>query len=416
MKLILVGGCFSAVANAWTYGDIGAWPTEAGSALCASTIASQSPIDIITATGTGATTDPLVFQGFPDSGITPSIRHELVINDHTWELEWDVDKQATDVYGVKYNEKIYKLKQFHFHSPSEHALDGQHFDMEAHMVHACYGNSSCDTINEDDENLVVAIWMNVGDVNPYLASFWPELATLASNESATKILQNLANPYNGLVPQQPHDFYRYMGSTTTPACVQNVSWFLMSNPVTLSQEQLTSYRTAISNHNDTQTAVSATAPVGVTATWDVALGTNNRPFQVIGDRLPQKYTSPAEEAQDRQNFFWHGLAVFLGCVAVGLCCLLGYQMATKPKQDKKRAVKPPAKKKPPPVEQEPLMTPAAPQAPVPMFQPLQVPTTYAAPMQSPQFQQVQMQPQLQQVQMQSVMTVAPQARPFMVAP
>jgi len=54
--------------------------------------------------------------------------------------------------------------------------------------------------------------------------------------------------------------------------------------------------------------------------------------------------------------------------------------------------------------------PAAPQAPVPMLftQPLQVPTTYAAPM--------HMQPQLQQVQMQSVMTVAPQARPFMVAP
>jgi len=214
------------------------------------------------------------------------------------------------------------------------------------MVHACYGNSSCDTIDEDDENLVVAIWMNVGDVNPYLASFWPNLEALASNESAPKIIENLANPYNGLVPQQPHDFYRYMGSTTTPACVQDVSWFLMSNPVTLSQEQLTSYRTAISNHNNTQTAVSATAPVGVTATWDVALGTNNRPFQVIGDRLPQKYTSPAEEAQDRQNFFWHGLTVFLGCLVVGLCCLLGYQIATKPKQQKtSRAVKPPAKKK-----------------------------------------------------------------------
>ncbi len=29
----------------------------------------------------------------------------------------------------------YLLKQFHFHSPSEHTVNGKHFPMEVHFVH-----------------------------------------------------------------------------------------------------------------------------------------------------------------------------------------------------------------------------------------------------------------------------------------
>lgn len=411
MKLILGSGFLSAVANAWTYGDIGEWATEAP--LCASTVASQSPIDInVDGDEVGTTTNPLVFQGTPDSAINPEIQHELVVNQHTWELEWDIDHQAEIPYGTRYNNKIYALKQFHFHSPSEHTLNGQHFDLEAHMVHACFGNLTCDTIDENDENLVVAIWMNVGDEHPYLETFWPQLGALANDESAPKIMNNIGNPFNMLVPPQPHDFYRYQGSTTTPSCVQNVSWFLMSTPVTLSQAQLTSYRTAISNRANTQTTVSAAVPPGVNDVWNVQLGTNNRAIQVTGNRLPEKYTEPAEAAEEASNFYWHILAAFLTCLALALCCLLAWQMVNKPKEPKekqapkKRAIAP---KKPPPAEQQPLVPPPAPPLPVPMLfsQPMQVPTTYAAP--------VQLQPQFQQVQMQQVQTLAPQ-QPLFVAP
>ena len=31
--------------------------------------------------------------------------------------------------------KEFELKQFHFHSPSEHTVDGEHFPLEMHMVH-----------------------------------------------------------------------------------------------------------------------------------------------------------------------------------------------------------------------------------------------------------------------------------------
>lgn len=36
---------------------------------------------------------------------------------------------------VELNNRKYKLRQFHFHAPSEHHLDGQAFPMELHLVH-----------------------------------------------------------------------------------------------------------------------------------------------------------------------------------------------------------------------------------------------------------------------------------------
>jgi carbonic anhydrase len=412
MKLYLGISSLAAVADAWTYNDFGQWATE--SATCASTVANQSPIDIATA-NPETTAAPLIFQGLPDSANTTQIKQQLVINDHTWDVDWDIDNRAEEVYGVQYQAeggemKIYKLHGFHFHSPSEHTIDGQHYDFEAHLVHACYGNITCQTQDENDELLVVSVLMNVGDAHPFLSSFWPTFQTLASG-TGDGIMDRIANPYNNLVPPQPHDFYRYQGSTTTPSCVQNVEWFLMKTTATLSQDQLTQYRTAITNHPGTQTLTALTAsaaPAGVNPNWDVSLGTNNREIQVTGDRVPALYQSPAELAQQQSDFLWHGVLIFVVLLAVALCCLLAFMQASKPKDKPKstRAAKVP--KKQPPAEEVPLVTPPAPPAPVPMLftQPLQVPvTTFASPT-----------PQLQMQPLAVQQTLAPQARPMFVAP
>ena len=33
------------------------------------------------------------------------------------------------------NDRMYKLRQFHFHDPSEHPIDGKVYPMEMHLVH-----------------------------------------------------------------------------------------------------------------------------------------------------------------------------------------------------------------------------------------------------------------------------------------
>ena len=48
----------------------------------------------------------------------------------------------------------YNVLQFHFHSPSEHTFDGDHYDLEMHIVHQ---NA------EKTEYAVVAIYFDVDE-------------------------------------------------------------------------------------------------------------------------------------------------------------------------------------------------------------------------------------------------------------
>jgi carbonic anhydrase len=46
------------------------------------------------------------------------------------QLKWDGGAGYIEINGTKY-----VLKQCHWHSPSEHTINGQRFDLEAHMLH-----------------------------------------------------------------------------------------------------------------------------------------------------------------------------------------------------------------------------------------------------------------------------------------
>jgi carbonic anhydrase len=100
---------------------------------------SQSPVDI--ANTVEADLPPLVF----DFGATP-----LVVENtgHTVEVPMPDGSEQTLTVG----EDEYRLDQFHFHAPSEHTLDGESFDAEAHLVH----------VNDDGELAVVGVFLEVG--------------------------------------------------------------------------------------------------------------------------------------------------------------------------------------------------------------------------------------------------------------
>lgn len=40
-----------------------------------------------------------------------------------------------DAGGVVVDGEAYALRQMHWHSPSEHAVDGRRYDLELHMLH-----------------------------------------------------------------------------------------------------------------------------------------------------------------------------------------------------------------------------------------------------------------------------------------
>jgi carbonic anhydrase len=118
----------------------------------------------------------------------------------------------------------YDLKQFHFHSPSEHEVDGRSFPMEGHLVHA-----------DADGNLaVIGVFFEPGGENDTIRSVWKHLpAKAGETEQVDGETVNAA----GLLPED-HSAWRYNGSLTTPPCSEGVTWLVMKKPVTVSAERI----------------------------------------------------------------------------------------------------------------------------------------------------------------------------------
>lgn len=119
----------------------------------------------------------------------------------------------------------FELKQFHFHSPSEHRVNGEVFPMEVHLVHQ----------NQDGEYAVVGLLFEEGESN--------ELLDRLPSFRAERGEDPYADPvdYNLLIPNR-RDYFLYNGSLTTPPCTEGVAWAVIKQPILASAEQIQHYR------------------------------------------------------------------------------------------------------------------------------------------------------------------------------
>ena len=132
----------------------------------------------------------------------------------------------------------FKLKSAHFHSPSEHLVDGESFAAELHMVHA----------DSDGRLAVVGLLFMLGEPSPVVQSI---LDTAPPPDGTA----------NASIPL-PTDlsYYRYDGSKTTPPCDEPVDWHVLRKHATISKEQ-------------------------VEGLLSLSGGPNNRSVQPTGDRV-----------------------------------------------------------------------------------------------------------------------------------
>ena len=117
----------------------------------------------------------------------------------------------------------FELKQFHFHSPSEHTVNSKHFAMEVHFVHA----------DEDGSLAVVGVLFEEGDANPVLSKLWsfmPENPGESNQQPVGIEETNLLPP--------TRDYFTYGGSLTTPPCSEGVTWIVLKSPIEASAEQI----------------------------------------------------------------------------------------------------------------------------------------------------------------------------------
>ncbi|MDH3335642.1 MAG: carbonic anhydrase family protein [Rhodospirillaceae bacterium] len=142
----------------------------------------------------------------------------VVNNGHTIQVNCDPGSTMS-LRGDKFS-----LLQFHFHHPSEHALDGARFQMEAHFVHA----------SSDGRLAVLGVFIEPGMENSLLAPIWRAMPMEAGPE--VKIESTMIKP-DDLLPAD-RSYFRYMGSLTTPPCSQIVNWSVFKQPVQASSAQV----------------------------------------------------------------------------------------------------------------------------------------------------------------------------------
>ncbi len=129
----------------------------------------------------------------------------------------------------------YELKQFHFHSPSEHQLNGKNLPAEIHFVHAdAKGNLA-----------VIGVLVESGAANPVIANLWQKIPETEGQSIALNSPVNAAD----LLPKD-RDYFYYDGSLTTPPCSEGVRWLVMKQPITLSGEQIAALKKAIGFDNN----------------------------------------------------------------------------------------------------------------------------------------------------------------------
>lgn len=226
----------------WGYsGEEGptAWATLSPVYALCGTGNAQSPINIVKTAAKGGANWKLDYKTTSLKIAHNEHMDDIIDNGHT--IQVTVDEGSTFYFG----EKKYDLKQFHFHTPSEHTVDGKNMPMEMHMVHQ----------SANGDLAVVSVMFKEGKI---------------ANKNFSKIIANLPNAKGEskhvtdanleLKVHMPKDnyAYHYVGSLTTPPCSENVQWLVLREMVSLTADQITAFSSRI--------------------------GPNNRPTQSLNDR------------------------------------------------------------------------------------------------------------------------------------
>jgi carbonic anhydrase len=191
----------------------------------------QSPIDL-----GSATPDQL-------AGLTIDYRPgavSIVDNGHT--VQADAVNGSDGANSITVGGTRYELLQMHYHTPSEHTIDGLFAPAEAHFVHrSATGNLA-----------VLGIMLVHGETTN--SAWGPYTGAMGADGTVETDLD-----WPAMLPTDTTTV-RYPGSLTTPPCSQGVAWMVMRTPVRLSVDQL--------------------------AALEAVHGDNARPTQPLNDRTP----------------------------------------------------------------------------------------------------------------------------------
>ena len=192
----------------------------------------QSPIDIIT--GKASQLDAIDWDYQP--------KYQSIINNgHSIQVTLQPGSE------IEINDIDYELQQFHFHSPSEHSVNGQPYPLETHFVHT----------DKKGNIAVVSVLFESGHANPALTALWQ---TVPKQTGTKASLRTTKFKLKDLLPERKA-YYHFKGSLTTPPCTEGVQWYVLQQPISASPEQIAAFKALLPHQH------------------------NNRPHQALNQRI-----------------------------------------------------------------------------------------------------------------------------------
>jgi len=196
--------------------------------------------------------------------------------------EQDTNPCTVTVEGVKYT-----LRQFHFHTPSEHTLDDRQYEMEMHLVHttddgniavlgyifsvnAKYQRTTFELSelrgiagvgDEEDWDETTVLANGIIEGNDFLKQFWSQLPAKKCAEIPLKndiSFDHLFEASSRSVKKSKRrgkavvnmDIFQYDGSLTTPPYSEGVKWMVSKSLHFINQKQLRQLSACWGNKNN----------------------------------------------------------------------------------------------------------------------------------------------------------------------
>ena len=120
------------------------------------------------------------------------------------------------------------LGQFHFHTPSEHAVAGKRAAIEAHFVHQ----------QKTGAITVLAVLLNGGGRNGELSA----IMKAAPRQSGEKTESPGPIDPARILPSSLNKTWRYRGSLTTPPCSETVEWIVCEEQIAVDDADIARFR------------------------------------------------------------------------------------------------------------------------------------------------------------------------------
>ncbi len=198
----------------------------------------QSPINIPEGTPTSAFALTLNYFPAPmaivddgDTSLTIGRAQLLYKDGHGVQLNFNNEAKE----GLIWQQKKYRLIQFHFHSPSENEWHGRDYPLEIHFVHQ----------GKEGEVVAIGVFVKAGKFHPGLQKI---INNLPSDRGVQHLIANeKINPID-FIPAKL-DYYHFLGSLTTPPCTEGFHWLVMAEAITATPAQIVEIRKAAGGAN-----------------------------------------------------------------------------------------------------------------------------------------------------------------------